>query len=291
MKKKTLSIMSFMVVLAVTGLASRCPADLHAMADLELARISGTGGISIGIQDLSIYMHTGSFSYTDTDTGNALVLENLTLTNGSFRPAYFATGNVDLDGDGIYSPLTFDIDTISDPGSAAFGRTVMVLRAGDWLQQVHLHAERVRFCDEELGSLDIGVIHRPSFYWLMGAHEVGIDFEHGTRLSIDAIRLTYNQRLESFALNGIHLGAHDPGIPEDPGTWRMAGMFKIGDIRAGRPATLDVGRNPDGMAAVIINLPMSGSLRVENLQWAGADFGPIAIDGIQVHRLNVSFTP
>jgi hypothetical protein len=127
---------------------------------------------------------------------------------------------------------------------------------------------------------------------MLGAHDGGgIDWEYGTRLSIDTLRLTYNDLNESLAANGIHFGLHDAGDPADPSTWQMTGLFQIGAIAEGAPATFDVGQGEDGMVAVTMNMPMRGSLRVESLQWGGSDFGPMAIDDIQVHRLTVRFIP
>ena len=36
---------------------------------------------------------------------------------------------------------------------------------------------------------------------------------------------------------------------------------------------------------------MSGTIRVADVNFGGQDFGPIADDGIQVHRLNVKISP
>jgi len=38
-------------------------------------------------------------------------------------------------------------------------------------------------------------------------------------------------------------------------------------------------------------VPIQGSLRVENVNFGGNDFGPIAIDGINAHRMSLSFHP
>lgn len=269
-----------------------CPADLQPLDNDALAAVSGAGGLSIAIDDVSVFIHTDSFSYVDSDTGNALTLEDLTITNGDLRPAFFAAGDRDVNGDGLITPLTIDVGTIDDPASPAYGQTLVVLEALDWFQEVALHAETLRFCGADLGMLDVGVIHRPSFYWMLGPHEgTGIDWEYGTRLSIDTLRLTYNELNNSLAANGIHFGLHDDGDPADPGTWQMTGLFQIGAMAEGQPATFDVGQGEDGMVAVTMNLPMRGSLRVESLQWGGTDFGPMAIDDIQVHRLTVRFVP
>lgn len=269
-----------------------CPADLQPLDNTELAAVSGTGGLSIALDDVSVYAYTDAFSYIDSDTGNALTLEGLTLTNGGLRPATFAAGDRDVNGDGLVTPLTLDVGGISDPDSPVFGKAVAVIEALDWYQEAALHAETLRFCGQDLGTLDIGVIHRPSFYWRVSAHAgSGIDWEYGTRLSIDTFKLTYNDLNDSLAANGLHLGLHDDGDPADPATWQMAGLFQIGAMAEGNPATFDVGQAGDGLAAITMNLPMQGSLRVASLQWGGTDFGPMAIDDIQVHRLTVRFIP
>jgi hypothetical protein len=40
-----------------------------------------------------------------------------------------------------------------------------------------------------------------------------------------------------------------------------------------------------------LKLPMEGSLRVEDVKFGGSDFGPLALDGIEVHRLAIQINP
>jgi len=42
---------------------------------------------------------------------------------------------------------------------------------------------------------------------------------------------------------------------------------------------------------IFLSLPIAGTVRIENVAFGGQDFGPIAIDGIHVHRLNVKIPP
>ena len=285
-----------LIIFAVSGMlvwlsANRILADMQVLNDTDMAAIDGTGGLSIGLDNIAYYFQADSVSYTDTDTGNALELAHLMISNGQKGPATIQSGDVDVNHDGLMSPLTIDVTTISDPLSPVDGQAVAVFQALDWLEETHLQVEELRLCGQELGRLDIGVIHRPSFYWVVGAHDCGVDFEYGAQVSVDALRLTYNSQNENLALSGIHLASQIAGLPERPDQWQIDGMFQIGALYEGRPATFDVGRDDTGMVGIEMNLPMSGCLRVENIQWAGQDFGPMAIDGIQVHRLNVRFMP
>lgn len=266
-------------------------AGMRPLDDSAMAVIDGAGGLSVSLDRIAFYFQADKFSVTDTDTGNTLELGRVTLSNGRGGPATIQTGNVDMDHDGLMSPLTFDVTTINDPLSPVAGRTVAVLQALDWLEETHLHVGSLRFCGQDLGSLDIGVIHRPSSYWIVGGHDSGVDFEYATRLAIDTMRLTYNNQGESLAFSGIHLASRITGLPENPNQWQPSGMFQIGALSEGRPATFDVGRNEAGVAGIELSLPMRGSLRIENTRWAGQDFGPMAIDGVQVHRLNIRFSP
>jgi hypothetical protein len=106
---------------------------------------------------------------------------------------------------------------------------------------------------------------------------------------------------DTFELSGIHLvGGFDDmadfdvndsttwDIPTEPSSWTSNGVFSIGDMDAGNPATLDIGTDAGGLTVMQLQLPMSGSIRMENLQFGGNDFGPTAIDGLQVHRLTLT---
>ncbi len=281
------TISTLLVWLSAGGL----PADMRALDDNDMAAIDGAAGLSMALNNIAFYLQADKYSYTDTDTGNRLELGHLILSNGQGGPVTIQAGNVDTNNDGLMSPLTLDVATISDPQSPVYGKAVAVFQALDWLQEVDLHVEELRFCGQELGRLDIGVIHRPSFYWIAGAHDSGVDFEYGAQISVDALRLTYNSQNENLTLSGLHLASQAAGLPEHPDQWQLDGMFQIGALYEGQPATFDVGRDEAGLVAMEINLPMRGCLRVEKIQWAGQDFGPMAIDGIQVHRLNVRFTP
>ena len=64
------------------------------------------------------------------------------------------------------------------------------------------------------------------------------------------------------------------------------------------PATFDVatlGACPDSSeahhTAAILNVPIQGSIRFEQAEFGGIDFGPGAIDDIHAHRFEVLLIP
>lgn len=145
----------------------------------------------------------------------------------------------------------------------------------------------------------------PSLYHA-GAHADGtgggFDFDYSTRISAQAFRYTYNNTGETLKLSGIHLvNAADAlgkdGSPDDPAVpanWAFTGadnVFRIGDIGSGNPAKIDIVTDATGVTSLFLQLPMQGSLRVEKVDFGGKDFGPIAIDGINVHRLSIELRP
>lgn len=64
----------------------------------------------------------------------------------------------------------------------------------------------------------------------------------------------------------------------------------IGDA-SNAPATIDVATDSGNNTYLSLSLPMAGTVRVADVNFGGQDFGPIAIDNIQVHRLNVKISP
>mgnify|MGYP000891252167 CR=1 FL=1 len=115
-----------------------------------------------------------------------------------------------------------------------------------------------------------------------------------TAVFADAFTYTYNTTPAALSLAGIHIAGAATGAGDDPAvpsTWEFGGVsnvFKIGSIGDvyNTPASMDVGTDA-GITTVNWSLPMAGTVRVENVQFGTQSFGPVAIDNIQFHRLNV----
>ena len=165
-----------------------------------------------------------------------------------------------------------------------------------------------------LGTLNLDALSVGPSLQRYGAHAdgtMGIDFDYSTSVYAQALRYTYNNTLQALAMTGIHLAGSattgDPRYPDggpepSPGPytyqpWGFSGTFKIGDIADG-PAQIDIGTSvSSGTTMLQLKLPMEGSIRVEDVIF-GTDvggnpvhFGPLALDGIEVHRLAIQLHP
>lgn len=206
-----------------------------------------------------------------------------------------------------------DWDTLTNPASTH--KVMGVINVPSWDQEVGMNIGNFIFSDGtktyDLGSIDIGRIDVPTFDFYFGPHaESGIDFEYGFEQHIDHIGYFYGNdfNTDHLVISDFHFGSSfgfgtvgdDPRFPS---TWTTdIGNFKIGDMfgslannEHSRPAQFDVGAIPDGAGmyegAIIMTLPMSGSIRFENVDFGGIDFGPGAIDGIEAYRMNVFLIP
>ncbi|MBW2597008.1 MAG: hypothetical protein JRC93_13785, partial [Deltaproteobacteria bacterium] len=141
------------------------------------------------------------------------------------------------------------------------------------------------------GSLYLNDITQTDEVLNIGAHG-GIDFDHTSKIDIGSLQYTYSTIPTSLTATDIHLAGSAAGAPEDPTAWSFTGPFKVGDISNSNPATIDVGTNETtGKTSLFLNQPMAGCLRVENVNFGGKDFGPCAIDGITIHRLQIQIMP
>ena len=293
--RKTLrSGLVFICILLVTPVASA----MTSLGDGELATINGGMGISIAIPTgtvratvdfIALWESTPDIFIHDTGLGfdvpfkDSIELKNIVWDNGSGGGYSVATPAGD--------PVTFDI------GTYASGRTYMKIHDSTNVSP-RTFASDVVFCGQDLGSLKVSDIVRTQNNVMIGAHAgMGVDFQYQEKIDIGYAQYTYNTTPEALKFTGIHLFATGTGAAETPGSWTYSGPFKIGDIASANPAQIDIGTNASGVTSIRYNLPMAGSIRVENVTF-GVDgggtpvnFGPLALDGLNVHRLAIQFHP
>jgi hypothetical protein len=162
---------------------------------------------------------------------------------------------------------------------------------------------------QPLGSIKLDSLRQGPSLYRVWAHSSGISFDYTTTLSASALTYTYNTTPTTLSLTGINIAGSATGNPQDPTfttvPWVFSGTFKIGTIGdpdvydinsnlifvGNQPATIDVGTDNSNNSYISQNLPMSGTIRVADVNFGGKDFGPVAIDNLQVHRLNLKISP
>ena len=268
---------------------------MEALSDNDMEAVTAQSGVSIALVNVQFDWAAGYVTLYDTDSdrsvdpdAGSISLEGMTLINGVAE---------------TLEAMTFDVYTLDDDTNPLDGQTFTIWQSPNLFQYLNLTIDNLVFCGQSVGLVEIDNFTTPQQYWTTGAHNSGMDFQYDLEMHLDRFGYTYNTSGtdDTFELIGIHLvGAFDDmsdfdilddttwNIPTDPSEWTYTGVFSIGDIDGGNPATLDIGTDASGQTVMQLEMPMSGSMRVENLNFGGNDFGPMAIDGLRVHRLTVT---
>ena len=281
------------VLAALLAIAPSGAAEQVVLTDAALAGVTGQAGLSIST-DMSIRFTASVWKISDTSsTPQWLELQNITVDDGN--GGYFHA----------YAPLTAP-ETV-DIGSNDSGRTLVAFLDTSQVLPRWYSVGNFVLCNQSLGSLNLDALSVGPSLLRYGTHTDGtgggFDFDYTTSVTAQAFRYTYNTVPGILTLSGIHLayqadvlGKNGTGDnPADPTTWAFTGannVFRIGDIVGGNPAKFDVVTDTTTWAtSLFLTLPMQGTLRVEDVKFGGNDFGPIAIDGINVHHLIVKISP
>lgn len=258
-------------------------ARMEAMGETEMARVTAQAGITMVIDAQGLFT-ADTIKISDSGgTPNWIELRGFAIDDGAGDPFSLATP--------VESPNTIDVATDTT------GRTVLTLTDASHTQPRWYSVASLVFAGQELGSLRAGPVTMGPSTLRLSSHQngtTGIDFDYATRLDIGSFQHRYNSTSASLTLAGIHLFGSATGNqnddPGNPATWELSGNFRVGDI-TGNPATFDVATDGSGTTSAYLNLPVQGSLRVEEIGAGGASLGPAAIDGINVHRLQLRITP
>lgn len=174
----------------------------------------------------------------------------------------------------------------------------------------------------DLGELELGPIKMPSFAYFYSPpvnEQSGLAWENDFQLIIDHATFLYKidnitpSNGEKITLSKLYMGNNfttgssdnDPRFPSHwaPNNGGDIGQFKIGDLfgdvatnTPSNPARFDVTegdfRNTGTIyGGVILNTPLIGSIRFEDVQFGATDFGPGAIDGIHAYRMTTLLIP
>ncbi len=317
-------------VLIAIGHAGVAIAGMQELEDGEMDRICGQDGITYTIKDVQIFEFIDAFTYgcpqNDYGTCQGLIsLQNIKLHSRTGGPAWF---NYDFGTARTINGVTFfdvaDCEVAEeeqwDFGTPDTLKKVMTGRTAPWWdQEVGYYIGNIYFGDvndggvKDLGWADLGCFDLRSYQYYTAPHEYGVDFEYDFELHIDT--LTYGYQVtttgcKTLEFNDFHIGySFDYGLPGDdptnPSTWKTdIGEFKIGDMFGdatngiySNPATIDAvdriqsDTGSTKHAAVLMYVPLQGSIRFEQAEFGGVDFGPGAIDGIHAHRMMIEMVP
>lgn len=289
-----------LIIILLTVL-SPCHVDaaMLALGDDELSAVIGRAGVSIDM-DLSVSLIMDRFMLSDTSAvPNWLEFRGFSISNsdgGSF-PIKTHTSTLFNDGSTLNPSGTFTITpTTLDLGTdPVTGRTSFTIRDSSWIYPRTLGINQLVFAGQELGSLTIDqMVEGASVLRLTAPHVgEGLEFDYTFRTDVSSFRYRYNSS-NTFALNGIHFVGSATGAPENPSSWTLNGNYHIGETSndSPNPAYLKVGTLPDHVTpSTFLALPMQGTIRIEDVSFGSNSFGPIAIDGINVHRFQMRLTP
>jgi hypothetical protein len=285
-------------------------AQMQEVSESDLSQISAQAGISYnwGNSQLDFTMNSIRYSDTDSNPHNWLELNDLSISGPG---GYFT-----LDGrhDNEADPYTFNtIDVATTNTSDNQVKTLVQFVDSTNTNQRIWTIGHLVFCSQDLGSIQFDAMNvDPSIFNVTthGAGMSGIEFEYLSNWKVQNFTYTYNSTPVSpdtgvLNIAGIHIAESSSGAPENPSSWVFSGRFRVGDIVGGNidvdnnsgnaavsnPATFDVGTTDDGITSVYMNIPMKGTIRAEEVNFGGTNFGPVAIDGITAHHIFVKLNP
>jgi hypothetical protein len=237
-------------------------------------------------QDLFGNQDAFGYAFEMGSNGNSssgIEFKNIVLHGGRsgdlFLDAFFDSGD---------TFITADLFTIDDASSLIDGQTMLEINVPQWQQNLNLFIENIIFAGTDIGSFDMGNMDMPFMDVYLSGHGHGIDWQMDMQQHIDEIKYTYNNTGDNFSASNIMLAKTVAGLPETPADWIFDGAFSTGDINNNNPATLDIiTLDSNNVTSILLNLPMQGTIRTENIHLGSQDFGPVAIDGINIHHMRV----
>ncbi|MCF6247851.1 MAG: hypothetical protein L3J69_10860 [Desulfobacula sp.] len=269
------------IVFVLVFFPSVSMADMEQLTKEQLSNISGRAGLTI-VFDTRMLIRADTIAFSDTDSNpvNWISLNGFTVDDGT--------------GQGFQISTMDSEPFVMDAGTTADGRTLLQFNLTPFANPISFHVQNIVFSGQDIGGADINLFELSPASVLRLSHHMdgssGIEFDAGIALDVGSFNYTYNLFDEMFSVAGIQIGGTATGVAEDPSTWGMAGLFSIGNLTTS-PGTMDINTDSTGYTSLIFNLPVSGSIRIKGVSMGGTSFGPMVIDNIIAHRLNLSFSP
>jgi hypothetical protein len=290
-------------------------AKMQVMSEDDLTQIDAENGITIAL-NTNIYLQAASVGlYTDLNKTSGIFLSSLfigddTGTYGS--PVAFNVNSsvlldvgttagrtwINISGENIFNPVSITI------GAGAAGTGIHIVDINQDLGDLYIKG---LFMGRTLtngtsgytppGNTQTFTMGESPYIRISGHGSAsrGLDLYASMNLYIDSLEYRYRpaSTTNEVLVSGIYACNSFSGTVQTPSTWVASGNLQLGLYHpanypaADYPVTIDVGTS-GGQTNLNLNLPLSGSIRVNDLIMDSThDLGPIAIDGVVMKMLNV----
>lgn len=273
--KKWATYYLFLVVMD-TILVCNPSFSLETLTCDQMKTAVGQAGIDVAINSAGTEIYTGHITVSSPD------LEPIThymTFNGIHSITTVNTGADDESADGKLNHMSIDIGT-----DQASNLAMLFIQSPDLNVNTDITVDSIDFCGTQIGRLTVDDFSLTSFHLFAGPHgETGIDFELGKRTTVASLVYQYGDTSDlALKLTGITIAN---SFDTDG---KAIGEFRIGDISNNKPASLDITYNQARDSSyVAMNLPMEGSLRIDNITFGSTDFGAMTIDGLKAEKLYI----
>ncbi|MFA6011297.1 MAG: hypothetical protein WC799_15030 [Desulfobacteraceae bacterium] len=273
MKKLTILIN---ILFLATSLTCSSVYALETLSAAQMKNAVAQAGVDIAITDAVTEIHENHITFSSPDQDETtcyLTLNNLHLISS------LNTGKSDENDNGFLNHLSLDVGI-----NPATNQVMLFADSPDLSIVTDLTVDNIDFCGENIGKINVNDFTLSSFHLYAGPHvnQTGIDFETGQRTTIETMTYQYGNTEDlSLILSGVCLASSFNGTT-------AIGEFKVGDLSSGKQASININYDiSENRSFLALNLPMEGSLHIENITFGGNDLGALTLDGIHAEKLYI----
>jgi hypothetical protein len=287
MKKMIILLALFVLVM---NLRNPCVFSLESLSTDQMKQTVARSGVDISTSNAVTENYFDKIKFYNTDDE-----DHYLSFNGTHIISSINTGGTDMNNDGSFNHLSLDLGSYNN-------NAMLFADCPDLNFSVDIIVDDIELNNTHMGDMLVDNLTLSSLHLNIGPHvSTGVDFELGLRMKTDAVTYNYNST-GSLTFSGIYFANSFSGAPEDPSSWTVnppnlttTDQFRVGDLANSKPATIDFILDPTTDTTsprfesgfIALNLPMNGSIRVENINFGGNDFGSLAIDGLKVEKLYI----
>lgn len=282
-------VLNSLMILGIVFIACSSSA-LESLSPDQMRQTVGRAGIDIAISNAATEIYNEHITLSSPDLEPSTHYMRL---NGVHSLTTVNTGISDQSGDGTLNHFSLDVGLF-----APTNQVMLFAKSPDLSIVTDLTVDSINWCGTDIGGLTVDDLVLSSFHLIAGPHTgTGLDFELGKRTRVGSLVWQYGENLDPASADDDNLALRLSGIcfaeSFDAGNnFAADGEFKIGDLDSGKPATVDVTATVDAntgesRAFIAVNLPMQGSLRIDNVTLGGTDFGALTVDNFEAEVMRI----